>query len=153
MDLGNSHLLLNGQFVSAKVERVVQAIKDYEPNLEVKWLPPGSRTEGQAAFQICFNQPGQPPYVLFHVATEEEFDERVLARIIQNDQRHSQQTLSDFEAYEAAQKRVRDLEYEDKMAEAADIAYHVMRSPKNTYKVNNDLVIKDGIPFNSARNN
>lgn len=150
MDLGSSHVLVDGQFVSAKIERMVQAIKDYDQDLNVEWVPPGARRDGQAAFKISYGAPGTVPYTLFYVQKDEDFDERVLARIIQNDQRVNGGTkLSDYEAWEAAQKVAANRARLDAIEEANDIAYHVLKTPLNTYRVNKDLVIKDGIPFNA----
>lgn len=149
--LHNSHKMIDGRFVSAKHSQLVQAIKEYEPELEVKWIPPEHRTEGEAAFAIVHDAPGNAPYVLFYVKTEEEFDERVLARIIYNDQRATGgQQYTELEAAEQAVKRMEQQEFLDMLEEQSDIAAHVIRSPLNTYKVNDNLVIKDGIPFNAA---
>jgi hypothetical protein len=144
--------MVDGQFVSAKVERIVLAIKEYEPELEVKWIPPSARrAETEPAFAIIHNAPGNKPYVMFYVQKEEDFDERVLQRIIYNDQRATgTQQYSELEALEAAAAMVVKQEWLDEMEEAADIAAHVLRSPLNTYKVNDKLIIKEGIPFNVA---
>lgn len=143
VDLLNSHVLIDGQFVSAKIERLVQAIKDYEPELEVKWVPPAQRTEGMAAYAIEHHAPGNAPYVLMYVQNDEEFDERVLMRIIQNDQRNGQARLSDLEAWEATLKSIERQKFLDSMEEANDIAHHVFRTHLNTYRVNKDLIIKE----------
>lgn len=154
MDIHNSHIMVDGQFVSAKAERIVLAIKDYEPELEVKWIPPGRREEGDAAYAIVHNPPGGKPYIMFYVQTDDEFDERVLYRIIYNDQRKmGTQQYSEVEAWEETQKRLAKQEELDRLEEAADIAYHVFKSPLNTYRVNKDLVIKDGVPFNAHGRN
>ena len=147
MDLHNSHIMVDGQFVSAKVERIVLAIKEYEPTLDVKWIPPGQRSEGESAFAIIHDAPGNKPYVMFYVKDEEDFDERVLMKIIANDQRNGTQKYTDLEAFEETQKRMQHQEYLDRMEEANDIAAHVFRSPLNKYKVNDKLTIKDGIPL------
>ena len=99
LDLGNSQVFIEGRLVSNKVANIVAALKDYEPALNVDFVPESAREEGQAAYRITYNQPGQPPYVLFHVQTEAEFDERVIARVIQSDQRHGEAKLSDLEAW------------------------------------------------------
>lgn len=143
VDLTQSHVFVDGHLVSAKVERIVRAIKDYEPELDVKWVPTAARSEGQAAFAIIHDAPGNAPYVLFYVKSEEEFDERVLYRIIHNDQRNGKTSLSELEAWEEAQKRVSQQAFLDQMEEANDIAAHVFRSHLNTYKVNDDLIIRD----------
>jgi hypothetical protein len=150
-DLHKGHVVVDGQFVNADVHRVVQAITDYEPELEVKWIPPGQRGENEPAFSIWHNAPGNKPYILFYVQDESEFDMRQLQRIIYNDQRATgAQSYSELEALETAQKLVQEQEWLDKMEEASDIAAHILKTPLNTYKVNDNLVIKSDIPFNAA---
>lgn len=147
-------------FVNARVERIVQAIKDYEPELDVEWTPPAARViqedEGETtreipAFKIVHKPLGGHPMTLFFVKSEEEFDERVLMRIIQNDQRRGQVKLSDYEAWEAAQKRVRDVEEQDRNEEMFDLIQHVLRTNKSKYVISSELVIKDNIPMNALR--
>src|SRR5690349_11077360 len=150
-DIHNGHLMIDGRLVSARIERIVLAIKDYEPELEVTWIPPQKRSEGEAAFAIIHNAPGNAPYILFYIQTEEEFDERVLYRIIANDQRNGEHTYSELEAAEMTQKLVQEQEWLDRMEEANDIAAHILRTPLNTYKVNDNFIVKDGIPFNAAK--
>lgn len=150
--LENAHLMLDGQVVSAQVSRVVEAIKDYEPDLEVKWIPPHARKEGDAAFAIIYAPPGHDPYVLFYVPKEEDFDERVLRKIILNDQRNGESSWSEYSAWEESQRLLKRQEYLDQVEQANDIAAHILRSPLNTYKVNDSLIIKDGIPMNAAPN-
>lgn len=144
VDLTQSHVFVDGQLVSAKIQRIVEAIRDYEPELDVQWIPPGARTEGQAAFAIIHRPVGHPSYVLFYVKSEEEFDERVLAKIIYNDQRNGKTaTMSDLEAWEETQKRIQKQEYLDKMEEANDIAAFVAKTHLNRIRINKDLVIHD----------
>lgn len=142
-DLTQSHVFVDGHLVSAKVQRVVQAIKDYEPELEVKWVPPAARTKGQAAYAIIHNAPGNAPYVMFYVPKDEDFDERVLARIIANDQRGEKQNYSDFEAWEQTNKLLAKQEYLDKMEEARDIAKFVAKTHLNTIRIDKNLTIRD----------
>lgn len=144
------YVVQDGQFISQEVQRVVMAIKEYEPNLEVLWIPPDTRTEGQAAFKIVYHRPDGRDETLFHVAHEKDFDMRVLYRIIHNDQRNGSVSLSEYEAWEKAAKLVQQQKFLDELEQATDIAYHVWRSPLNTYKVSDDLVIKDNIPHNAA---
>lgn len=150
IDPRNSHIVVGDQFVSAKIERIVRSIKEYDHDLDVQWCPPGAREQGVAAFKIIYQPAGQKPYTLFHVKDEEEFDERVLLKIIANDQRvNGGVKMSDLDAFEAAQALLRQQDYEDKMAEQHDIVAHVIKSPLHKYVVNKDLVIKEGIPFNA----
>lgn len=143
--------VIDGQFVSQKIRQIVDAIRDYCPEINVQWIPPTARKEGQAAYRLVHMPLGQEPYIMMVVRRDEDFTMDVLKRIIANDQRYGQTTtLSEYEAWEAAQKLVAKQEHLDRMEEAHDIAYHVLRTHKNTYKVNDDLIIKDGIPFNVA---
>lgn len=140
-DLPTAHV--DGSLISARISRVVEAIRDYDPSLDVQWIPPSARDSGDHAFRIIHTKPDGMQYVAFTVATEDEFDERVLKRIMVNDQRNGQIKLSEFEAHLKAQEDIKRRRYEDAWAEANDIAYHVFRTHKNTYKVNDHLTIKE----------
>lgn len=146
----DGQVIVDGQFTSAKVQRVVQAIKEYEQFIEVAWIPPQARSEGQAAFRLTYEPPGEEPFILFFVNSEDEFDERVLQRIIVNDQRYSPLQLSEIEAWEQTQRLLARQTWLDELEAINDIAYHALHSPLNTYKVSPDLVIKEGIPHNAA---
>lgn len=145
------HEIINGEFVNQKVSQVVQAIKEYDPEIEVQFIPERARTNGQAAYRIIHHPLGAEPYIMFHVRRDEDMDFRILQRIIVNDQRHGTVTLSEYEAWEAAQKAVAHQAWLDHLEESNDIAAHVLKTHKNTYKVNDDLVIKEGTPHNTAK--
>lgn len=153
----SEHILVGEHFVNARVERIVQAIKDYDPFIDVDYLPIGAREHAEAggkivilpAFKIVYRPVGEPELVLFHVKNEDEFDERVLMRIIQNDNRNGAQTWNEFQALEEAQRRVQQIAEQDAMEEMHEMARSIIRTPLNKYVVNKDLVIKDGIPFNA----
>jgi hypothetical protein len=148
-------VVVDGVFVSEKIERIVLAIKDYEPALEVKWLPPQARFDKQngvtlPAFEIVYHAPDGLDQTLFYVKDEGDFDERVLQRIIFNDQRKSNTSWTELTAWEETQKRIARQAYLDEMEEAEDLAKHIIATHLNTYRVTPGLVIKDGIPFNAA---
>ena len=87
--------------------------------------------------------------MLFHVPTEEDFDERVLKRIIMNDNRLGIAKLSDYEAWEETNRLIEKQKYLDELEAAADMVAHIIKSPLNKYVVDKHLTIKDGIPFNA----
>lgn len=148
--MGNdTQIVLDGQFVSQRVAQVVEAIRDYSPEIEVQWIPPAARGPEQDAFRVMHYPPGGEPYVIFHVKDESEFDARVLKRIIAGDQRNGKVTLSEVEAAEEAARLIARQRVLDEQEEAIDKMYHILRSPLNTYKVDKDTIIKDGIPFNA----
>lgn len=146
----DKHIVVDGQFVSQRISQIVQAIQEYSPELSVEWIPPGARTTDQPAFRIIHTPPGGQPYPIFHVKTEEEFNESILKRIIAGDSRNGTPQYSELEAWETAQNLLKRQKFLDAMEEANDVAHHILKSPKNTYKVSDDLVVKDGIPFNAA---
>jgi hypothetical protein len=149
----NGYSIAQGQLVSDRVQRIVMAIHEYfDGEVQVRWIPDRqARDTNTPQFKIVHVQPGKPEFILFHVVNEEEFDERVLLKLIQNDQRNGQVTLSEYEAWEKTQKAIEQQVYLDMMEEAEDMAAHILATHKNTYKVNDDLTIKEGIPFNASR--
>jgi hypothetical protein len=149
--VNDKQIVLDGHFVSERVSQVVEAIRQYSPEIEVQWIPPEARDPFTAAFRIMHNPPGGKPYVIFHVKTEDEFDARVLKRIIMGDQRNGKITLSEVEAAEQAAKMVAMQRAHDEMLEDIDKMYHVLKSPLNTYKLDKDTTFKDGIPFNTKK--
>lgn len=149
--LANAHVMQGGHLVSGEISRIIEAIRQYEPELDVEWVPPAARREGQAAFAIVHRPRGGEDYVLFYVKDEADFDERVLRRIIYNDQRSGKQVYNEFAAAERARELVQQQKHADELEAAADVAAHILKSHKNTYKVSDDLIIKDGIPFNIAK--
>lgn len=140
---GLSYKMHNGHFVNARVQKICRAIQDYEPELDVLFIPEQHRRPGQAAYKIIHRPVGALPYILFTVRRDEDFDERILQRIIVNDQRHGKVTMSDLEAHDAAEKLIKRQEWLDRMDEANDIAKHVLKSRLNTYKVDDKVTIRD----------
>ena len=133
----------DGSFISAKIDRVVEAITEYDPRIDVQWIPPKMREPGDSAFRLVYNNDNGTQYIMFMVKSEEEFDSRVLQRIYASDGRLGAPKYSDVEAAELAAKEVERRRNADSMAEAADMAYHVFRSRKHRYKINKDLIIDD----------
>jgi hypothetical protein len=136
---------VDGHFVSAQVTRVVEAIQDAYPSIRVEWIPPSAREPGDNAFRVLDKRPDGSEYIAFFVRTEEEFDSRVLQRLMLSDQSTKSRvtTYDEAVAGERAAKELERRRHEDAMAEANDIAYHVMKSPLHNYKVNDDLTVKD----------
>jgi hypothetical protein len=89
---------------------------------------------------------------LFFVRNDEDFDERVLLRIIANDQRtaNGKPKYSELVAWETTQKLLAKQAYLDRMEEAADMTAVFLRSKLHTFNFGNGVVLKDGIPGNAA---
>lgn len=151
----NGQVIVDGQFTSAKAQRVIAAIKEYDPHIEVGWIPPPARRvdeqgNKEPAFRISMEEPGKEPYVIFYVKDEDEFDIRVLFRIIQGDQRVNKVSISDIEAREQALKLIARQHWLEQLEAMNDIAFHAFKSPLHDYKINKDFRIKEGIPYNAA---
>lgn len=133
---------MDGRWINERVSRVVEIIRDYDPNLEVCWIPPDKREPGDAAFAIVETGLDGRRSVAFYVQTEAEFDERVLARIFAGDTTKSN-VLSSIEASEIAHKAMQMKKYLDRWEEEKDHIEHVIKSPLNKY------VGKDGRVYRS----
>ena len=131
----------DGSFVNEKVARIVELIREYDYRLDVEWIPTAARAPGDDAFRIIEHTPDGRKAVVMGVATEEEFDERVLARIYGADNKN----WDVQERMEAHNKAVRDLQRkrrEEIMEENNQMAAAILRSPKSTYRIG-DKVFRD----------
>lgn len=147
--LDNRYEYREGQFVSQRIAQVVQAIHEYAPDVEVQWIPQSQRTgvaADTAAFRLIHHPANGDSYVIFHVKTEDEFDARVLKRLMLGDQRNGAVNIGEIEASEAAAAAVAKQRFLDKLEEDNEIAAAVLRSPKESYKVNDNLIIHQSKP-------
>lgn len=125
----------DGSWVSEKVSRIVELIREYDHNLDVRWIPPRARKPGDAAFAIIeMTQDG--PRTAFLVQTEEEFDERVLARIYNADSRvHGDVTIR-IDDMNRAQQALKQKEWLEQLEQAHDEARFMWRTGKHQVKHN-----------------
>lgn len=131
----------DGSFISAEVSRVVEAIRDYDPELNVAWIHPDKREPGEAAFAIIHSPKDRPPYVVFYVQDEKDMNAKVLARLYHNDQAKGNTTTeADIEAYDKAKKELIRRQHRDELEAASDLAKHAVKSPlhKYTYRDSNN---------------
>lgn len=146
--MANGHYYLpeGGHFVSQKQVRIHQILKDYDPNLELQWIPPGSRSEPDVAFRVVCRPPGGAPYV---VLTAPEADERVLARVFESDQRRAAQRLGTngnllnfIDNYNNALELVKAKEREEQRMEDHAIAAAAFANEKSHFrhKVNGKVI-------------
>lgn len=125
----------DGRFVSAKVSRIVELIREYDNRLDVKWVPPDRRGAGDPAFAITERLQDGSEVVAFYVNSEVDFDERVLARIYEGDTTKSD-VQARIDAQNAAAKAVQDARHRDEWYAQADLMTSMIRQGKNTYKHN-----------------
>lgn len=125
--------LSDGHWISAKVARTVEILKEYDPKLDVAWIPPENREPGEPAFMII-EHTSKGPKPIFSVESEEYMDERLLEKIYMYDTAKHKDVLSEMDARNKARRDMVRKEHEEKLAEAHDLAFHVFKSPKIRYK-------------------
>lgn len=147
----DGYTIQGGQLISDRVHRIVAAIHERYPELEVRWIPDRQAVaENQNQFRIIYKDPEGGEHFIHGVKNEEEFDERVLKWLIQNDGRHNNVTLQDYEAWEEAKNLVEKQVWLDQLDEMEALTASIIKSNKDTYKVNKDLVIKENVLGNQA---
>jgi hypothetical protein len=123
----------NGMFISAKVSRIVELIREYDHRLDVKMIPPGMRRPDEPAFAITERLSDGREVVAFYVQDESYFDERVLARIYEGDNTKGD-VQKRIDAQNAAVNRVREARQAEERAQYYDLMGSMIRSNKHTYR-------------------
>ena len=126
----------DGSFISERVSRLVEVIRDYDRHLDVRWIPPNQRAEDDPAFALVSSVPGQAEYVIFYIQDESKFDGGVLERLYQMDAAKHGNILTKIEAENKAVKAIQEKLHKERLEEAHDLAYSIRRSSKNYYKHN-----------------
>lgn len=124
----------DGSFISEKVSRIAEMVREYDHHLDVRWVRPADRAPGDPAFAIVDSTPGKPEYVIFYVQDESEFDGRVLERLYQTDAEKQGNILNTIEARNKAVKAIQQKLHKEQLEEARDVAYHILKSKKHSYK-------------------
>ncbi len=122
----------DGRWVNADFERLARVIKDYDENLELRWIPPDKRTRND-----------KKPYVIVDIrlnevvlyASELDTPEDILARLFIADNEKGN-VLSKIDAYNNAIKAMKMKEWLDEREDMRDQANFLFSSPLNTIKFN-----------------
>jgi hypothetical protein len=123
----------DGHWVSEKQRRINEILQDYDPNLQLQWIPPGQRNEKDEPFRVVCFPPGKPAYL---ICTAMEADERLLATVWQADQRnHGVSSLSWLDNYNRAIEIYNAKKNEELRNEAHEMAAAAFASDKSSYKV------------------
>lgn len=132
-DDGNIYFPTNdGHFISEKQRRINEILQDYDPRLELQWIPPGRRAPSDEPFRVVHRPLNQPPYL---VCTAQEADERLLATVLQADAHRRDQTVLNFlDAYNSAREIYNAKKNQEKLDEAHELAASVIRSNKIHYR-------------------
>lgn len=124
--------------LSAEHLRIAEILQDYNPQLDLVWIPPENRLpEDKGLFWAvrCTPSDGRKPYLLFQLR-EDEIDHRVLERVFEQDLHKNPDFLSKLERKEAAMRLVDMKRQMDEAEERRAFVKSVFSSPKSTYKHN-----------------
>ena len=127
----------SGYALSQEHQRIAEIIKDYEPTLELAWIPPDKRGDLEDfayPFAIIHRPPNLRPYIVRKLQ-EHEVDHRLLAWLWSSDRARNGLDLGEQLQNEATARQILQLkERADEMAEKHDIAASILGSPLNTYR-------------------
>lgn len=129
LDVGSEYVNVDGHIVEKDALLIVEAIKEYDPNLEVICIDPHKADINDAPFIIAQHCPDG---VLRRIFECWKLDQSVLARIEAADTtRHDVQAKMDWinsEAKKEAKKR-----YKEKTAEFVDIGSVLLKHRKSSF--------------------
>lgn len=124
-----------GYFISEAHQRIAEIIKDYEPTLELVWIPPSKRNFNDTyPFAVVHRPVGKPEYVVRKLK-ENEVDNRLLAWIFANDQERSNPIVM-MDKLDQANEIIKAKRHEEELAEQRDVALSILKSPLSVYKHN-----------------
>lgn len=123
----------DGHFVNQKQRRVAEILKDYDPTLQLQWIPPGSRNEKDEPFRVVCFPPNGYPYL---VCTAMEADERLLATVFSADgAKKGGNLLSWLDNYNSAQEIYNAKINHERRLEMHEMAKSVIRNDKSFYRI------------------
>lgn len=123
----------DGHFISAKVSRIVELIREYDHRLDVRWVPPDKREPTDPAFAITERLSDGREVVAFYVDSEDDFNENVLTRIYMGDNtKNNVQSIVD--AKNNAARAILHARQRDEMEQYYSLLGSMIVSKKHTYK-------------------
>lgn len=132
----------SGYFLSERVRRVAEVIKDYDPYLELVWIPENERrAEDIKPFAVRHNRPGHKPYIVMF-CSEAEVSHELIARLWQMSAANRGDLNTYLDRVEQAAEALRLKEEEEARMELHDMAYHVFNSPLNVYRLDEKRVFR-----------
>lgn len=130
----------DGHFVSEKHQYIATIIHDYNPELELRFIPEDKRTDPEDReypFAVWHNpdpSKSMAPYLMFRIKAD-ELDERVLERIFLSDQSKTD-VRAHVLARNAAAKLMEEYENAAQAEELAEFHTWLLGTPRNSVKHN-----------------
>jgi hypothetical protein len=127
----------DGHFISDRVSRTVELIRQYDSNLDVVWLPPERRDNpNDPEFYVVERMADGRTLPVFSIQSAEFMDERLLERIYETDALKQDDVLSAMDARNKAKRDMIMAEARDRELEYLEVAKSVLKSPKSRYRHN-----------------
>lgn len=124
---------VSGEYISQKMNRIQEIIQDYDPTLELVWIPPKERTaEDTQPFAVVHHPSNGKASYIAMMLREDEVNEDLLVRLWTHDNKHNN-VLTQLEAKEAAQKAIALKKQMDEEEQRRDLVAHIVKSPKVVY--------------------
>lgn len=115
----------DGQWVNADFERLARNIQEYDPALELRWIPPANRTrEDKKPYCIVDTR---TETIVLH-ASELDTPAEILTRLYLADDKNGN-VLDRIEAHNLAQRNLQMQEWNDQREEMMDQAKFLLFTP------------------------
>jgi hypothetical protein len=128
---------VDNRLVSSDHLNIAEIVQDYDPNLELCWIPPGARVHGEDPWAVFHTHKGKR----YLVRTFAECDHRILAYLWDNDTSRTN-VLTRLDAEDAARKAIKLKQDMEAAEERQDMIKSVLRTPYHTYKLPSGTVIR-----------
>lgn len=115
------------RWVSERFSILAEIVQEYDPALELRWIPPANRTRDDKKPYVVVDTRTNYPV---QYASELDNPQEVLISIIQSDNRN-ECVLTRLEASEAANRLFQMKEWNNKLEEAYEEVKFLMKSPLN----------------------
>lgn len=131
----------DGRWVSEHYERLARVVYDYDPQFELRWIPPENRTsdEDRKKPYVVWDTVSNTP---FFFASELDTPEDILTRLFNGDNKHGN-VLDRLEARNAAVKVLEMKDELDKAEERMDYAAWLIGTKKNFIKLRSGKKVDD----------
>jgi hypothetical protein len=149
---GNPAVFVEDVFVGQKWLDLSEILRDYNPQLELKWIPPDKREpeDRDKPYAVVHRDMFGKEYVVTY-GSELENPEEVLTRVFYNDMKHGN-VQDRLNARNTAHKAMELYRQAEEMEEAKDLSKFMMGSPKNWIKIR-DKSTGELRSYDSNRNN
>lgn len=126
------HEVIEGRVVNSNFRRLAEAIKDYDTNMELAWIPPENRLPGEThVFAIVLRG-----HAVRYLREDELKDTVAILEWIYNHDQNKTNVFANMNAHNAALENLKLRRELDEMEQIQDFAKHLFKSPKNRYRHN-----------------